>query len=429
LLAENRLELESDKKLAQDVAAVVADSSRDLYPVAEIAASAPADFQVRPQTMLLSLSRALSSFPLHLAALSTAVDLDALRLSSHWAVFRYLWAFEQVEARIGLTRALDLVLGHQRSVVSEQLSIAAAVYVVENVVFGDPTVVPTVVDVDAASQDAWLSSQLPDLKKIRPDYFIYDDSRRRQQLIVLEVKGTSQSRSVLLRQLSRGADQVLSVPDVAGLQVRRIVIGATVGRARLRVYALEVSGPTEARRRARSRLARQRGGGAILPEEDLVAAAPRVDRVPDEIIGPELTEAVDAANDVRLSTFAGRPTVQPAGRLTDLWESLRLDLLPEVQSSIGSLRGTTREVVADGRRLGVFLGVEESVLRTLGRGPTARESRARLLEDRRRLFLERADRSPHVSTSIEVEWNLPGGRPIAGALASDGCLMALSQAE
>jgi hypothetical protein len=429
------LDLLSDTQVAAKLAAQRAGAPGDVRPVKEIAAGDALSVAVSPYMLLLSLTRALSSFPSLTRTLHQAFDLDALRLSGHWAVLKYLWAFEDGRDRIALSRNLDLITGHQRGVVSEDLSIATAVHVVEALLFTSATQ-PAVVDVDAIEQDPWLPTIfLPRGRRMRPDYLFYDP-RYRQQLVALEVKGINRSPAALIKQMTHGVDQVLAIPDVVGVQVRRVVIGTIAARGRLRVYAVEVSGPADARRRARRRLIEHaRRAGAPAPvelpdnEERLIAASPLndqiADEIPNEVSEEEVFVAAEGADNARLASFAGRTATGPQRTAGNLWQSLELDSLPVANSDAGPLRGTTREIGMGSHTISVFLGVRERSLRLLGTDQTLRRQRS-LAEDPLFDAVQLPSTAPHIRMGIQVSRPGQSGEPLYGLVASDGCVLAIA---
>jgi hypothetical protein len=276
-----------------------------------------------PIHILHALGRATSSLPaLSSAGVAGLPGLLALRLTSTWAVARYLWAFERGDPGFLLSAATDQVRQHGRSLFSEQLGIGFAIYLVENHLL-EPWDFPMTVDIDAIFADPTIGPLIAPLDSHRPDYLIHTSpASGMPTLIVLEVKGNSGGRTQAVKQLGRAVEQVLTVPNVPGYNVRRLAIATVASRRRLTSYCIEVEvpGPNEWRRqlpRIRMRGTETRQVMWDYGEQFGVRPGDNLTDVPDELDGGTIRDAVEVGEEARLLTYAGIPV--------DLGEASRRD--------------------------------------------------------------------------------------------------------
>ncbi|MFI5960448.1 hypothetical protein [Cryptosporangium sp. NPDC051539] len=190
--------------------------------------------------LLHGLGRTTSALPgLRKAGTAGLPGLSALRLSSQWAIARYLWLFAD-EAHLRLSELTEEVRRHQRAVLSEHLGIALATDLVELLLVGSDF---RVVDGDAVRYDPYLEVLEKELGAERPDYYWYRVvDNEIGDLAIVEANG-SKSSSTSIGQLARGARQVSLPAALQGVRTRRIVIGASATPSGyVRVTAVELSG-------------------------------------------------------------------------------------------------------------------------------------------------------------------------------------------
>jgi hypothetical protein len=140
------------------------------------------NFDVAPIELLLALGKA-TAVP--------SVALASLRVSSIWAVLRYLWAFEPPGAgdRLRLSRASEQVVRHQRALLSEQFGIAVAAWLYETEIAGGPV---EIIDAEWATTTPFWRPVLSRQAGPWPDYLMFPRGRG-ARLTVVECKGNSGS--------------------------------------------------------------------------------------------------------------------------------------------------------------------------------------------------------------------------------------------
>lgn len=367
LYAPGRVPLTSDNALARRVNAIASgeDFTFQAIPVRELSPSTTSLRPITPIDLLDALGRATSSMPgLATAGAAGMVGLSAMTAASQWATLKYLWAFRRPFPNIAFSALTDEVRAHQRSVFSEQFGIAVATCVVERMLNSGPGGV-RIVDADALAFDATLSPLLGALAQHRPDYFMYT-SGPTPDLFVVEVKGTSSSKSMVLRQLARGLEQVGTIGAVQGFNVRRIVIGAQIGTD-LRAFALELPFASNEEQEWEARrllLAKKRSDVKPLASSGAEPSAAEKAEVGDEEVAFELpredvSRVLGDAEARRLRVMAGvaSTSVDAARAFEDL--SRKPTRTEQGRSFVGT---DTRIDLAADTSIRVFQGVERSIL-------------------------------------------------------------------
>lgn len=234
LLTRSVLQIESSAELAR---AISSRSPSAVSPIRELrppARERTLDLAVAPIELLLALGKA-TAVP--------SVAVTSLRVSSLWAVLRYLWAFEPSPPRAPMTLShpTEHVVRHQRSVMSEQFGIALAAWLYETQIARGPA---EIIDAEwAMTSPSWqnvlrLSQRQP---RRWPDYFMFPRASR-WPLAVVECKGNSgaNGRSETEAQLADAIAQVVE-PTLRGFNPRRIAFAAVTprGARRIRVFGVE----------------------------------------------------------------------------------------------------------------------------------------------------------------------------------------------
>lgn len=167
----------------------------------------PQYVQVAPAEILAALGRI------------TTPRVDNLAdISSTWAKIRYIWAIEPTPAgtRMCLSQTAREIDFHQKALLSDEMGVGIAYYVVENFFRGTNPV-----DVDIALNNRLL----PNLRQIystKPDYLFEQPGGI---YLVVECKGSQGSNSDSKSQLRRGLEQVPSL-EIDGFALRSFVIGS-----------------------------------------------------------------------------------------------------------------------------------------------------------------------------------------------------------
>ncbi|WP_426503090.1 hypothetical protein ACPPVO_36460 [Dactylosporangium sp. McL0621] len=366
---------------------------------------------VRPQDLLLSLGKTTSALPgLGNAGAAGLAGLTALRTASRWAIVRYLWAFSDQRPELCLSALTDQVRQHQRSLLSEHFGIALATDVVEQSILRRPA---SVVDADAVSYDRFLARAMRDLQAHKPDYFWYrHEHGQLSEVMVVEAKGTSSGRSHAIKQLARGVAQVLVPTNIAGVSMRRIVVGARFIGGKIHAHAIEVGeSDADARREAVDvirRQERQPVPAAYRQEnEDLLTFVAPVDSA---VAAAEL----DIEDQARLYAFAGRPAVRDMLRTSPQLIQGQVDDLELVYADDTTFRCESTRIAFGGQTVHVRTGVAEELLVPPASAP------AQGFVRRRASYQERRGASGNRLVQGEAS-----GRPVQVLTSLDGCMLSV----
>jgi hypothetical protein len=230
--------VESDARLSHDVGG----PARELpLPGAPGTGSQidPYRLPPNPGEFLLAAGRATA------AIFSPVRELFAV--SSHWAIVRWLWAFDWSTTQVGLSGSAEQIRNHHRTAFSEAMGLAAGLLVVEHLAgdalpYGLSRGGPMIVDVDSYVSHGE-----------RPDLLILF-ARPNLETYVLEAKGNSSGRAYSVDQLKRGLKQVLAAPGEA----ERVVASAAAPGPDLKVHAVSVGGEAAAAEKDLSTVSTQR---------------------------------------------------------------------------------------------------------------------------------------------------------------------------
>lgn len=144
---------------------------------------------------------------LRLGVVTTPAVENLVDISSTWAYFRYLWAFEMPRNanlinRLRLSEEALRIDFHQKALLSDQIGVG-----ISAVLMGTYFNAPQALDVSLALRNPqWGAKKRNNLS---PDYLFFDSNQT--NLFVVECKGTQTPRSVSLSQLRRGTEQVQSL--------------------------------------------------------------------------------------------------------------------------------------------------------------------------------------------------------------------------
>jgi len=192
-----------------------------ITPIAMFQPSKPA--QVSPFALLHSIGR-----------ITTPQVPNLADLSSTWAIYRYIWAFDIHGNGSGLplrladaAREIDF---HQKTLLSDEVGMGMANYIMTN--YFRTT---SAVDVSLALKTpSWHVIQQGSAS---PDYLFYDDPSK--TTFVVECKGNQSSYPATIQQLQRGTEQVPSILFTDGRRSVSIVIGTCMLSQDTRVYVVD----------------------------------------------------------------------------------------------------------------------------------------------------------------------------------------------
>lgn len=320
-------------------------------------------------SLLHALGRATSSLPaLSSHGAAGAPGLSALRMTSTWAIARYLWAFDDADPAFKLSAITDQLRHHGKTLFSEQMGIATATYIVENLVIGQDKA-PATIDIDAVFAHPALGPRVGALQAHRPDYLVHTPGSR--TLIVLEVKGNSSGRTQAVHQLGRAVAQVLAMPDVADFGLRRLAIATTVSRHRITCYAIEVRvhGPREWREQAlRATVRSSPDSRPVLWDSDEQFGIPQTQglaEVPDQLDPDDVEDALSVGERARLLTYAGDPIDLGEASRTHHPATARATTFTSRSIEDIAYRGTTLRHTLGNTAFEVFAGVEAGLAEEL----------------------------------------------------------------
>lgn len=162
-------------------------------------------------------------------------------LSSTWAIYRYIWAFDIYGNGTGLplrladtAREIDF---HQKALLSDEVGMGMANYVMTSYFH-----TTSAVDVSLALKTP--SWHIVPQGSTSPDYLFYDDAAR--ATFVVECKGNQSSYPETIHQLQRGTEQVPSIAFADGRRSTSIVIATCMLSQHTHVYIVDPElGPSD----------------------------------------------------------------------------------------------------------------------------------------------------------------------------------------
>ncbi len=247
LLQPGYVTLESSNDLAREVAS---KSGLNVVPIGELhtgQGSSPVGVRTQPISLVGALGVVTAGPPV--------VGRSLLRMSGRWAIARYVWAFAMPSPVPGLglpgplirlSDPTDDIRYHRRTLMSEDFGMAAGIHLIRDVLRGMGTR-PVALECDVVLDRLVNSGHLvrrrarPGAPWKQPDLLLAGQPAGTPLLGVVECKGSSKRRSVLVPKLADGAHQAISVTGAA-IPTRNFVIGAVAARAHkvLQLYAVEV---------------------------------------------------------------------------------------------------------------------------------------------------------------------------------------------
>lgn len=192
-------------------------------PLSEVAVFAPEQqVQIIPAYMLLRLG-----------LVTTPVVENLADISSTWAYFRYLWAFDIPTGGSNALRLSDAARNidfHQKGLLSDQIGVGIAAVLLDKYLNA-----PQAADVSVAVSDPFWPVDLQ--YDTSPDYLFFDSSQT--NLFIVECKGTQGSRSTSLDQLRRGTEQVPSLVFTDGRTPQSLIVATCLAKNDTTVLVLD----------------------------------------------------------------------------------------------------------------------------------------------------------------------------------------------
>ncbi len=156
-------------------------------------------------------------------------------ISSTWAVWRYVWAFDVPPqgtlGRLKLSETARELDRHQKTLLSDQIGVGMAKFVMSRFFS-----VHKATDVSVAVLDVNRWAAIQTLAR-SPDYFFYNNPAG--SLYIVECKGNQSSLNETYHQLQSGSEQLPSIVFTPPRQVSSLVIGTCLGADETNVYVID----------------------------------------------------------------------------------------------------------------------------------------------------------------------------------------------
>ncbi|MEC0269690.1 hypothetical protein [Paenibacillus anseongense] len=176
---------------------------------------------------------------LHMVGLiTTPIITNLVDISSTWALYRYIWAFEVPTAAatdpvLKLSSEARNIDFHQKTLLSDEIGVGMAAYLMAT--FFNAS---NFADIEVALRSPTLG--IVQTGSTSPDYLFYDDLNDRYYIV--ECKGSQTSRSTSIDQLRRGTEQVPSIEFNDGRTATSIVMATCMLDDKTEVYVIDPPG-------------------------------------------------------------------------------------------------------------------------------------------------------------------------------------------
>lgn len=157
-------------------------------------------------------------------------------LSSTWAFYRYIWAFDARKNNLCLSPFAKDIDFHQKALLSDEVGVGMTHWLMTNC-FG----ATIFIDVDVALRNPKLCRQLgiPQVLqkfKTSPDYI---SSLPNGEYAVVECKGSQSGKSTSMNQVRRGLEQVTSVTFASGQAAQEYVVATLLSTKETVVHVVD----------------------------------------------------------------------------------------------------------------------------------------------------------------------------------------------
>jgi DNA gyrase inhibitor GyrI len=321
--------------------------------------------------------------------ITTPIIGNLADLSTTWAMTRYLWAFSPNRDSLGLSRIAKNIDSHQKSILSDELGVGMAWWVMKNHFDAKQRIDVEVALDNPSIRQALNFDEVESVGKASPDYlFRLEDG----SYAIVECKGTQSKRAYSMTQLRRGLEQVRSI-EFPDSRAAEYVIATYLKRTETDVHILDPPGGEEDSEKSSSESKR------------------KPLRIEDESSFERFERGVGLVDGASLLGYAGAEALafDVAGfdeRFTALPE-LREE--PELTRPIDILDSSFRGQFVEPRSTDVrfFFGIHEGLYETL-RSTEFRNSGRREV-DLPDAYYEQFDAEP--DTDVAEQIDDAGGRP------------------
>jgi hypothetical protein len=186
---------------------------------------APTQMQLAPAALLHAIGR-----------VTTPVIPRLADLSSTWALYRYVWAFEASGNALRLSQFAKNIDFHQKGLLSDEVGVGMAYWLMTELFNAQ-----TFIDVDVALRSPQLLSQMnipPVSQNLRtvPDYIFMLPNN---EYAIVECKGSQSGRNTSMNQLRRGLEQVPSIAFASGETAKEFVVATSLSTDETVVYLVD----------------------------------------------------------------------------------------------------------------------------------------------------------------------------------------------
>lgn len=181
---------------------------------------------------------------LHLMGLiTTPLIPNLVDISSSWALYRYIWAFEipaaaSIDPTLKLSNEARNIDFHQKTLLSDEIGVGMAAFLMSTFFNAH-----NFTDIDVALRTPTLG--ISQIGSTSPDYLFYDD--KNEEYYVVECKGSQTSRSTTINQLRRGTEQVPSIQFNNGQSATSLIIATCMLGDCTEVYIIDPPGDEDDR--------------------------------------------------------------------------------------------------------------------------------------------------------------------------------------
>ncbi|XEC95681.1 hypothetical protein AB6A23_03655 [Paenibacillus tarimensis] len=180
---------------------------------------------------------------LHMVGLiTTPIVTNLVDISSTWALYRYIWAFEiptaaTVDPALKLSNIARNIDFHQKTLLSDEIGVGMAAYIMSTYFDAHHFT-----DIDVALRSPTLG--LIQTGSTSPDYLFYDNNKN---YYVVECKGSQTSKNTSLDQLRRGTEQVPSIQFQNGQSATSLILATCMLNDKTEVYIIDPPGDQDDR--------------------------------------------------------------------------------------------------------------------------------------------------------------------------------------
>lgn len=208
------------------------DGFTDPVKSPRVVSQLPYQVEIEPITLLHAIGR-----------ITTPMIPKLADLSSTWALYRYVWAFDAHKSDLCLSPFAKDIDFHQKGLLSDEVGVGMAYWL-----FAEMFNAQAVVDVDVILRHPQIASQMDVPQAMRnletvPDYVF---SLSNDEYAIVECKGSQSGKNTSMAQIRRGLEQVPSVAFANGQTVQEFVVATLLSTHSTVVYVVDPPADPEA---------------------------------------------------------------------------------------------------------------------------------------------------------------------------------------